>query len=82
MRTSPAQRKAALAWEATCERLRFMLQPPEGATEPTREEQLAAYHLAQKALEALRQAFDIGPEDAAPQRAPPTDGDERQGGGS
>jgi len=77
-----AQLRARLLWEAACERLRNSLQPPKGAPESTSDEQLEAYRLAQEALEAIRQAFDIDstgyPPDRKPQPGPKPDGDARR----
>jgi hypothetical protein len=54
-----AQLRAKLMWEAACERLRNTIEPPKGAPESTAAQRAHAHRLAQEALEAVRQAFEI-----------------------
>lgn len=71
MPKGPAQLRAKLRWEAACERLRNSLQPPRGAPFGTAAERIAAYLLAQEALEEVRETFDIDPEAHPGSLSPP-----------
>ena len=53
--------RARLQWEAACERVRFSLEPPDGAPAVTAGDLTAALRLAHEALDALALAFDLGP---------------------
>ena len=58
-RSSDARTVAKLAWEAAWERLDNALQPPPGYPEPTPEQLLECFRIAQERLDTLRNAYDI-----------------------
>jgi len=60
-RSSDARTVAKLAWEAAWERLGNALQPPPGYPEPSPEQLLECFRVAQERLDNLRQAHDIAP---------------------
>ena len=60
-RSSDARTVAKLAWEAAWERLGNALQPPPGYPEPTPEQLMECFRIAQERLDSLRRAHDTAP---------------------
>ena len=52
-----ARTRARLAWHLACERVSFALDPPAGQSPCTPAELEQALHLAEDALELVRQAY-------------------------
>jgi hypothetical protein len=78
-----AQLRAKLLWEAACERLRNSLEAPEGAREGTATERGQALRLAQQALDAVQEAFEMEATDHPPLASSqrehgPSDGNETE----
>jgi hypothetical protein len=63
MPDTDAQLRATLMWEAACEKLRNALHPRLGAPAMGHAEFATAIQLAQQGLDAMRDAFEVEPED-------------------
>ena len=59
--SSDSRTVAKLAWEAAWERLGNALQPPSGYPEPTPEQLMECFRIAQERLDSLRRAHDTAP---------------------
>ncbi|MET3916200.1 hypothetical protein ABID97_002982 [Variovorax sp. OAS795] len=59
--SSDSRTVAKLAWEAAWERLGNALQPPPGYPEPTPEQLMECFRIAQERLDSLRRAHDTAP---------------------
>ena len=59
--SSDSRTVAKLAWEAAWERLGNALHPPPGYPEPTPEQLMECFRIAQERLDDLRRAHDIAP---------------------
>ncbi|MDM0035920.1 hypothetical protein QTI33_27555 [Variovorax sp. J22P271] len=56
-RERAARTRASLAWQLACERVSFALDPPAGQAPCTPAELEQALHVAEDALELVRQAY-------------------------
>jgi hypothetical protein len=63
MLDTDAQLRATLMWEAACEKLRNALHPRPDAPAMGPAEFATAIQLARQGLDAIRDAFEVGPED-------------------
>lgn len=59
--SSDSRTVAKLAWEAAWERLGNALQPPPGYPEPTPEQLMECFRIAQERLDSLLRAHDTAP---------------------